>query len=465
MGYPSLPNFLCNFAVYMAKTASELWGDCLVDIRQRLSQTQYKTFFEPIKFESFDDKTRTLVLQAPSKAHVGYLEGSFLPLLSEILGSRFGQIQLRYHAMMTAEVKPQPIVKVDSEEDASTTIATNLNSHYTFASFVEGESNKLARSVGQTIAEHPRKTSFNPMFVYGPSGCGKTHLINAVGNRTCELYPKKKVVYVEAREFQRQFTDSVRTKETNDFIHFYQQFDVMIVDDVQVWETTPKTSEIFFHIFNHLFMNGRRIILAADRTPAELKNMDERMLTRFNCGILCELEKPNHRLCVDILKAKIRRDGLVIPTNVVEYIAQNANGSVRDLEGVVNSLLAHSIFIDGDIDLALAEKVVSRIKRDTPKKFDVSGIVDDVCEYFKVDVEDVLGKSRKREFVHARQIAMYFSQTLAKVSVGRIGRLIGNRDHSTVMHGIAKVTAKMQADKTFAKEMKAIEKELKRAKG
>jgi chromosomal replication initiator protein len=448
----------------MAKKASELWGDCLADIRQRLSATQYATFFEPIEFESFDDKTRTLVLQAPSKTHVGYLEGSFLPLLSEVLGRRFGQIKLNYHTTAQAENHQQSIVNDDSDADTATTIATNLNPHYTFTTFIEGDSNKLARSVGVTIAEHPRKTSFNPMFVYGPSGCGKTHLINAVGNRTCELYPRKKVIYVGAREFQRQYTDSVRTKETNDFIHFYQQFDVMIVDDVQVWESSPKTSETFFHIFNHLFMNGRRIILAADRTPAELKNMDERMLTRFNCGILCELEKPNHKLCVDILNAKIKRDGLAIPADVVDFIAGNANGSVRDLEGVVNSLLAHSIFIDGDIDMALAAKVVGRIKKDTPKKYDVSEILDTVCDYFKVQVEDVLGKSRKREFVLARQIAMYFSQTLAKVSVGRIGRLIGNRDHSTVMHSISKVTEQMQIDKAFAKELKAIEKLLKTKK-
>ncbi len=448
----------------MAKKASELWSECLEEIRQRLSTTQYTTFFEPITFESFDDKTRLLVLQAPSKAHVGYLEGSFLPLLSEVLGSKFGQIQLRYHAAVSVENRQQPIVKNEPEEEVSTTIATNLNPRYTFSTFIEGDSNKLARSVGVTIAEHPRKTSFNPMFVYGPSGCGKTHLINAVGNRTCELYPRKKVVYVGAREFQRQYTDSVRTKETNDFIHFYQQFDLMIVDDVQVWESSPKTSETFFHIFNHLFMNGRRIILAADRTPAELKNMDERMLTRFNCGILCELEKPNHKLCVDILNAKIKRDGLVIPADVVDYIANNANGSVRDLEGVVNSLLAHSIFIDGDIDMALAAKVVGRIKKDTPKKYDVNEIIDTVCDCMKVEVEDVLGKSRKREFVQARQIAMYFSQSLAKVSVGRIGRLIGNRDHSTVMHSIAKVTAQLQEDKAFAKEMKSIEKKLKAKK-
>lgn len=211
-------------------------------------------------------------------------------------------------------------------------------------------------------------------------------------------------------------------------------------------------------------MNGRRIILAADRTPAELKNMDDRMLTRFNCGILCELEKPNHKLCVDILNAKINRDGLVIPSDVVEYIASTANGSVRDLEGVVNSLLAHSIFLNGDIDMALAERVVSRLKKDAPKQYDVNAIIDAVCSHFCIDVENVLGKSRKREYVQARQISMYFLQTLAKVSVNRIGRLIGNRDHSTVAHGIDKVVNLMQTDKTLARNMKAIERNIKAGK-
>jgi len=448
----------------MGNNASELWNACLSDIRARLSSTQYTTFFEPIAFESFDDKTRTLVLQAPSKAHVGYLEGSFLPLLSEILGAKFGQIRLQYHTMAAADSKRQPIVEEGTDDSETTNIATNLNAHYTFATFIEGESNKLARSVGITIAEHPRKTSFNPMFVFGPSGCGKTHLINAVGNMTCSLYPKKKVLYVGAREFQRQFTDSVRNKETNDFIHFYQQFDLLIVDDVQVWESSPKTSETFFHIFNHLFMNGRRIILAADRTPAELKNMDERMLTRFSCGILAELERPNHKLCVDILNAKIRRDGLTIPDDVVEYLASTANGSVRDLEGVINSLLAHSIFMNGEVDMALAERVVSRLKKDTPKKYDVNQILDAVCSHFNVDVEDVLGKSRKREFVLARQISMYFLQNLAKVSVNRIGRLIGNRDHSTVAHSIDKIAEQMISDKTLAKNVKSIERNIKAGK-
>lgn len=441
----------------MAKNGLALWNECLDEISQRVTPTQYKGFFEPIAFEHYDAKQQLLVIQVPSTSFVGYLEGAFTPLMQDVLGRRFGQsLRVRYHALKKVE-EPLGGNAVEQEKPEQEPIMTNLNPQYTFTTFIEGESNRLARSVGQSIAEHPRSTKFNPMFVFGPSGCGKTHLINAIGLQTCAMYPKKKVLYVSAREFQRQYTDSILRKESNDFIHFYQQFDMLIVDDVQEWESSPKTAEAFFHIFNHLFMNGRRIILAADRTPFELKNMDERMLTRFACGILAEMEKPNLQLCIDILQAKIRRDGLAIPKDVVKYIAQNANGSVRELEGVINSLLAHSIFMTGEIDMALAEKVVGKIRKESPMKIDVNKIVDAVCEHYHVQVEDVLGASRRRELVLARQVSMYFLQHLGKVTVNRIGRLMGGRDHATVKHGIEKIVAAQQQSKDFHRELKELQ--------
>ncbi len=448
----------------MPKTASELWDECLAEIKTRVTDTQYTAFFEPIAFESFDNKSRALVLRVPNKSLVEYLEGSYLPILSDVLGSKYGQIKLNYRAPSKEEPRKTVVAVERKEENEVTTIATNLYSHYTFNSFIEGDSNKLARSVGITIAEHPRKTSFNPMFVYGPSGCGKTHLINAVGNRVCELYPRKKVLYVSANDFQQQYTSSVKNNERNDFLQFYQQFDMLIVDDVQQWEKSPKTSDAFFHIFNHLFMSGKRIVLAADRTPAELKNIDERMLTRFQCGILTELEKPDHKLCIDILRAKIKRDGLVIPKDVVEYIAANASGSVRDLEGIINSLLAESIFSTDDINMELAEKITARYRRNTCTQFDTDKIMAFVSDHYGIATEDILGKSRKREYVLARQVTMYFSHHLAKTNVNAIGRSMGNRDHSTVVHSIKKMEETLKKDKAFAKEMKELEREIKAMK-
>lgn len=441
----------------MAANHAQLWDECLDLISQHVTGSQFKSFFQPIRFESFDSKSGQLVLQVPNPTIRDYLEEHFISVFREVLPSIFGNnIRLGYRVMANLPTDNILGTETEKEDTGETKLLSYLNPHYTFATFIEGDANKLARSIGLNIAEHPRSTKFNPMFIFGPSGCGKTHLINAIGLQTLALYPKKKVLYVGAREFQRQYTASVVDNKTNEFIHFYQQFDMLIVDDVQEWESSPKTSETFFHIFNHLFMNGRRIILAADRTPSELRNMDDRMLTRFACGVIAELEKPNHKLCVDILNSKIRRDGLSIPHDVVEYIARHANGSVRELEGVINSLIARSIFMSTDIDIELAEKTMGRIKKEVTGKFDVNKMLDTICEYYKVDVEDVLGNSRKREFATARQVSMYVAQAVGKVPVNRIGRLIGGRDHSTVKHSIEKVVKQMQDNKEFAREVKEL---------
>jgi len=440
----------------MVNDPKQLWERCLAQIQEQVSSSQYKSFFAPVGFSSFDEKQRLLVLQVPNKSLVEYLEGSFLPLLKKVIVDTFGMVRLQY--LVAAN---NPKVKEPETEEEIIPIATNLYAEYTFARFVEGEANKLARSIGQSIAEHPRSTKFNPLFIYGPSGCGKTHLITAIGLDALARYPKLKVLYVGAREFQNQYVNSVLENKTPDFIRFYQQFNLLIVDDVQEWESSPKAAETFFHIFNHLFMNGRRIILAADRTPAELKNMDQRMITRFSCGVIAELEKPNHQLCVDILNAKIRRDGLQIPQEVVEYIAHHANGSVRDLEGVINSLLAFSIMGTG-IDMSLAERVCKQVKPEKVGKYDINDILDVVSDHYNISVDDIIGKSRKAEIALVRQISMYLSAKIAHAQTTKIGRFIGGRDHSTVKHSIDKVKARIEEDRSFAREIKVIEREIKK---
>ncbi len=448
-----------TFANAMAKNPSELWAECSAVIRERLTDTQYRTFFEPVAVEQYDAKSRTLGLRAPNKQIVEYLEQRFLPLMVEAIAPRLGQVFLKYY-IVNSSANGEAVTTGEGSEAETTKIATNLKPSYTFANYVEGDSNRLARSVGLTIAEHPRKTSFNPMFVYGPSGCGKTHLITAIGNRTCELFPKKKVLYVQARDFQKQYTMSVTENHFNEFIQFYQQFDMLIVDDIQEWQT-QKTYEAFFHIFNHLFMSGKRIILAADRTPNELRPMDERMLTRFNCGMLAELEQPNFELCVAILRAKIKKDALVIPDNIVEYIARNANGSVRDLEGVINSLLAYSVFTTGEIDMTLAEKVVSRIKHEAPVRIDAQKVIQCVAQHYGISQSDIVGQARKHELVVARQIAMHLMQHVAKMNVNAIGRAVGGRNHATVLHSLRKIDAILATDKDLARDLKTITRNIK----
>ena len=455
-----------------------LWANCLAIIKDNVTEQQYRTWFEPIGFESFSDATRTLVLRVPSPYVCEYLEQYYVSLLSKTLIRCFGQgVKLKYRVVvdqahnLTQELEsaepvnieaPKPTVKgnkAPSVLDAATPQNLNpqLDVYKTFQNFIEGNSNKLPRTVGLSIAEHPGKSTFNPFFIFGPSGCGKTHLINAIGVKCKEVYPQKRVLYVSARLFQVQYTDAVRRNIINDFINFYQSIDVLIVDDIQEWATAPGTLDTFFHIFNHLFRNSKQIILASDRPPVDMKGMKDRLLTRFSCGLIAELEKPNIQLCVDVLQSKCRRDGLKIPADVIQYIAETANGSVRDLEGVINSLLAYSVVYNCHVDMRLAERVIKRAVKIDEKPLTVDDILEKVCQHFNVTQQHVFSRSRKRDYVLVRQVSMYFAQKYTKMPASRIGQLIGNRDHSTVIHSCSAVEQRLKVDKAFEAELSSIE--------
>ena len=233
-----------------------------------------------------------------------------------------------------------------------------LNSNKTFQNFIEGENNKLARIMGLSIAESPGQEACNPCFIYGSSGCGKTHLINAIGKTCTEKYPQKHVMYVSAIEFKQQYTDSVYQNTTNDLIEFYQSIDVLIVDDIQEWVKAPKTIEAFAKIFNHLILSDKQVILASDRAPIKLKGMKKQIIGRFVSGLVIEIEKPTVQLCKDILYVKCEQDGLKIPIEVADYIANTVNDSVFKLEGVINTLMTYSSVNNVNIDMELAKRVI-----------------------------------------------------------------------------------------------------------
>ena len=454
-----------------------LWEQCLQLIRDNVTEQQFTTWFKPITFEAFDAATNILLVQVPSPFVYEYLEENYVDLLSKVLTRIYGKgVQLKYRIVtdkahnLTQDIQSETVDNVETQlptnranqsptplDVALQEIDPQLDLHKSFSNYIEGDSNKLPRSIGLSIAEHPNTTQFNPMFIYGPSGCGKTHLINAIGLRIKQLYPQKRVLYISARLFQVQYTNSVLNNTTNDFINFYQTIDVLIVDDIQEWMTATKTQDTFFHIFNHLFKNGKRIILASDRPPVELKGMNERLLTRFACGLIAELEKPNVQLCVDILNSKIKRDGLNIPDDVVQFIAQTANGSVRDLQGVINSLLAYSVVYNSNIDMRLAERVIKRSVKIDDKPLTLDEIIDKVCSHFNVTVNAVNSRSRKQEIVLARQVSMYLAQKHTKMPASRIGKLVGGRDHSTVLHSCSQIEKRLQADKGFIAELSTIE--------
>ncbi len=455
-----------------------LWDECLRLIRANVTEQQFKTWFAPIVFESYSEEEHVLLVQVPSPYVYEYLEQHYVRLLNKVLTRTFGtDVVLKYRIITdktnnkTTDVESDGPVDIDVPQasnranqsptliDAAMPQGLNpqLDPKKTFQSFIEGDSNKLPRTVGLSIAEHPGKTTFNPFFIFGPSGCGKTHLINAIGIRCKETYPEKRVLYISARLFQVQFTDASRQNTVNDFINFYQTIDVLIVDDIQEWATAEKTVATFFHIFDHLFRMGKQIILASDRPPVDLKWLQDRMLTRFSCGLIAELEKPNPQLCKDILEAKCRRDGLKIPMDVIEFIAETASGSVRDLEGVVNSLMAYSIVYNSNIDMRLAERVIKRAVKVDNRPLTIDDILEKVCNHYGVNQQTIFSKSRKRELVQVRQISMYLAQKYTKMPASRIGQLVGNRDHSTVIHSCNIVEQRLKVDKAFFSELSSIE--------
>lgn len=460
----------------------ELWNRCLHIIKDIVPESTYNTWFAPIVPLKYEDKT--LIVQIPSQFFYEYLEDKYIDLLRKTLYKVIGEgTKLMYNVMVDKTSVPNQTVNLEAS-NRSTAITPqkitdgnkaptflkapvaqdldpHLNPNYNFENFIEGYSNKLSRSVAETVAKNPAGTAFNPLFLYGASGVGKTHLANAIGTKIKELYSEKRVLYVSAHLFQVQYTDSVRNNTTNDFIKFYQSIDVLIIDDIQEFAGVTKTQNTFFHIFNHLHQNGKQLILTSDRAPVLLQGVEERLLTRFKWGMVAELERPSVELRKNILRNKIHRDGLQFPTEVIDYIAENVNDSVRDLEGVVIAIMARSTIFNKEIDLDLAQHVIRGAVRNEVKNITIDDIIKTVCKHFGLELNAIHTKSRKREVVQARQVAMYLAKNKTDFSTSKIGKFIGNKDHATVLHACKTVKGQLEVDKAFNAELKQIEADLK----
>lgn len=461
----------------MEKEHKLLWDRCLNVIKDNINESSFKTWFLPIVPVQYENKI--FVLQVPSQFFVEYIEEKYIDLLRMTLHRVVGiDTGLEYRVLIDkTSGKGTQIPSLGQDNVAVKKISSfsnpyrkqqlpeldpQLNPVYNFNNLIEGASNKLARTAGISIANEPGKTIFNPLFVYGQSGVGKTHLANAIGVMTKQLHPEKRVLYVPANTFQIQYTDAVRNNTINDFLNFYQTIDVLIVDDIQEFAGKTGTQNTFFHIFNHLHQTGKQLVLTSDRSPIVMVGLEQRLLTRFKWGLSAEIEKPDFELRKAILNNKIYRDGLEIDEEVVDFIAEHVIDNVRDLEGVLISLLAQSTLTDVPIDVKLAEKTISRIVAIKPKVTTVEKIRDMVCEYFSLSVDQISTKSRKREVVQARQIAMYLSKQHTKNSLSSIGNVIGNRDHATVLHACKTVADLMEIDKSFRMSVREIEQKIKR---
>ena len=473
----------------MNNTAESVWRDCLSFIKDNIQPQAYKTWFEPIIAVKLSENS--LSIQVPSKFFYEWLEEHYVKILKVALTKELGdQAKLVYIIKMEntygnkqpftekipsinrSAIKSQqadiPLKNKNPELKnpfiipgiRNVKIESQLNPTYTFDNFLEGDSNRLARNAGIAVANKPGGTSFNPLLVFGGVGLGKTHLAHAIGVDIKDKYPEKTVLYISAEKFTQQYIESVKKNNRNDFIHFYQIIDALIIDDVQFLSGKSGTQDVFFHIFNHLHQNGKQVILTSDKAPVDMQDIEQRLLSRFKWGLSAELQKPDFETRVSIVKNKLYRDGVEMSDEVVEYIAKNIKTNVRELEGAIISLIAQSSFNKKEITLGLAKEIVEKFVKNTKREVSIDYIQKVVSDYFQMDVDTLQSKTRKRHIVQARQLAMFFAKKFTKASLASIGSQIGQRDHATVLHACKTVDNLSSTDKQFRKYVEDLTKKL-----
>lgn len=473
----------------MEKAHEKIWKNCLSIIKDNVSPRSFQTWFEPITPVKL--KAKVLTIQVPSQFFYEWLEEHYVELLKKTIQRELGHDgKLEYSVIIdnqNSNQKPYaikiPTTDKKSLRNASVNMPLNLNQNtirnpfvipglkkvnvdsqlnpnYSFENFVEGDCNRLARSAGYAVANKPGGTSFNPLLIYGNSGLGKTHLANAIGIETKKNHPNKTVLYVTSDKFTQQFIDSIKNGTSNDFIHFYQMIDVLIIEDVQFFAGKDKTQDVFFHIFNHLHQNGNQLVLTSDKSPVELQGMEQRLLSRFKWGLSADLQAPDLETRIAVLNRKMYQDGIDLPKEVVEYLAYSITSNFRELEGALISIIAQSSLNKKAINLELAKQMIDKFVKNTAREVSIDYIQKVVCDYFNLPLELMKSKTRKREVVQARQIAMYFSKSLTKYSLASIGAHCGGKDHATVLHACRTVNNLIETDKRFRVYISEIEKKI-----
>ncbi len=474
----------------MERKHDKVWSSCLSVIKDNISPNSFNTWFAPIK--PLKLVNQVLTIQVPSQFFYEWLEEHYIDLLKKTIKKELGPDgRLEYSIIMdnSYNTRSKPItvhaptlnkkalknppvsMPLDINQGGGKAIPNpfvipglkKLNIHpqlidsYNFDNFIQGDCNRLARSAGLAVGQNPGKTSFNPLLVYSANGLGKTHLAHAIGIEVKNHFPEKTVLYVSSEQFTNQFIDSVRNNNQNDFIHFYQMIDVLIVDDIHCLAGKEKTQDVFFHIFNHLHQNGKQIIITSDMPPVEIKGIEPRLLSRFKWGLSADLQPPDFETRMAILQKKIYNDGVEMPQNVVELIASTISTNIREMEGALISILAQSSMNKKEITPELAAKVIEKFVKNTPREITVEYIQKVVCEYFDIPLEKIHTKTRKREIVQARQLAMFFSKNYTKSSLAAIGSKCGNKDHATVLHACKTVKNLADTDKNFKKYVDELE--------
>jgi len=461
------------------QTYSDMWQNCLDRIKAQTSAEEFAKWFEPIVPLEFDGTT--LRLRVPNESYVRQIEKNYIPFLRPIISQLYGQQTRLHYAVpraaatvpVSAEADTTAISRFNTQTDTANIknpfvipglkriiIDPQLNPGLTFATFVEGDCNRLARSAGMSVAVNPGNNPFNPLYIYGDSGLGKTHIVQAIGHEVRQRHPELQVLYVSMNKFQAQFQTAYKNGEIPDFIHFYQMIDVLIIDDIQELTGKTGTQNAFFNIFNHLQLAGKQLVLTSDKPPVELKDIEQRLLTRFKWGLSAQIHTPDHETKIKIIRAKAQKLGAPISEEVVAYLADNISANVREIEGALSSLVANASFLGRKITPSLAKEILKVYVKLYQKEITIDRIIEVVCAHFGLDFERFNSTERTREIAQARQIAMYLAKQHTKAPLTTIGASIGGRNHATVLHSCKAVSNLIETDKAFRQQVEEIEKKV-----
>jgi chromosomal replication initiator protein len=453
---------------------NDVWQDCLDRLRLSITEEEFVKWFKPIRPIDFDGAN--LRLRVPNESFVASIEKRYIQHLRPIISDLYGvDTQLHYAvprkatqpvAESSSSALPQFAAPTDTAAIKNPFVIPGLrrimfdpqlNHNYTFDNHIEGECNRLARSAGMAVAVSPGNNAFNPLYIYGDSGLGKTHIVQAIGHEVRQRHPELQVLYVSMNKFQAQFQTAYKNGEITDFIHFYQMVDVLIIDDIQELTGKTGTQNAFFNIFNHLQLAGKQLILTSDKPPVELKDIEQRLLTRFKWGLSAYLSVPDYETKIKIIRAKAKRMGAVIPEDVVSYLADNISANVREIEGAMSSLVANASFLNRKITISLAKDILKVYVKLTQREITIDSIVKIVCDYYGIELDTFNSAKRTRDVAQARQVAMYLAKQHTKSPLTVIGSSIGGRNHATVLHSCKAVADMMDTDKQFKAQIEEIE--------
>ena len=460
-----------------------VWNNCLNFIRQNIEPKQFNLWFGPIKPVSLVEST--LTVEVPSEFFRVYLEGAYLDILKAALKKELGvsaklvylvtPVRKQNSMMYPASHGNAPVNKTISVETFSrggnpgpfvfpgiqrVQVNPQLNPVYCFENLIVGECNRMGFTAGESISNAPGKTAFNPLFLFGGPGLGKTHIAQAIGIAIKKMYPELVVLYVPANRIKTQYMDAVNVRnKLTDFLAFYMKMDVLIMDDIQDL-MGQSTQNAFFNIFNHLHQSGKQLIFTSDRPPVELENFEERLLSRLKWGLSVELQKPDFTTRLNMLKARAFREGVQLSEDVLHFLATRIKSNFRELEGALISLIANATLAHKEITIDLAEQITEKIVGEQQNDVTIDKVQKVVCDYFNISRDELVSKTRKRQIVQARQIAMYMSRNLINCSLSTIGMEIGGKDHATVLHACTTVNDLMSTDKSFRQYVSDIEKML-----